>query len=1624
MKCVYRVKLNNKEESFDSEKLVDNWVAENFFRDPKNRQKLYEKFVKGRDFIFDSPDVQTQALEKINQITEALKHRPDAVKRTSSSSADFEYDEALDRWNLVIGSGTKYEHLIGATDYINTAGNRKDVNRAMATGTDDLEYETIFKDRVEEDMNSKKSEFIKTNGQSDATESAWRAKVEARKKELWEKYLIKRELAQKVGQDIHSIMEVHANERMGKKTSLRPGYVLTTTDQQNVFDDTKAIFDEVINKYHFSKNAIFLPEFEIFSDHIDGPTKRVLKEKLGKDFDGVLGRIDLLVIDQGKAYVFDFKTTAEKEVGDWMEMDNKKIPKGEWVSSKKVEAMEQIALYLAILETWGIEAGSGEVVPITVTYNNDADGYPSNIKLKDLSVDGRSIRVADSSNDHTNIASLKLDRSTEKWDEIRDSRRRSSTPNIMHKYLPAMRATVSEIAPLVLKEIADVSDDMRLIYGLKDGDFDKDFQVTVDFYLGKDENGNKVRESRIRELASDDPKRHEGFTHVMYISPKIDMGYGKGQPVFFKSDDESEVRPILEKYCEKMNESLQNQYHEFAKDFRNIYQVQGQDESFIEQAFESFLGQNKPSEIQFLRTALNKYMTGGWTLYGANDPNSALIQNGVFIFHNNENVEIVMLTHDSLHYTKNFGTKRRPLKSITNGLSQEKEDGVNILSSQRGNFILMKALDIVSKDPNILRNGELKLQNVKVINPWHKTESWTDNDTLYNNWTRLCSLSNGKLTPIAKSSFVKPVDAAISEAHDILYATSMWGHVKSYFDNTLETEAQIIKLINIIKSKDSQAVNEDGTANLQNVNGYAIYCLYDALRINRKLQTPLEHDRGAILQGGALPIGSFIQNAGASNVTSIRMLDKLSGEFRYEYSRINNDRIDEMKKRLEEIYKECGYNPNTMSRGDFWKQFFVKENRRVSKSMKIINFSDPFWNGKPKSKVAFKYILDTLAQYKGIKITNSASTYEQADIQKYYEIPLSKGKFLDAITENALDNGIKGVADVVKKKISNFVHTAETFYFGDEELYGKIDKDNKDDLDLTQALTNRYCIYTDEQRAIWCNDPTTVYSTDLEAILGTVIAAQSVADASQTYGYLYAAMKTAINANELFGGEKIPEIKNFVSKYIDAIYKGRNIMDPSLQFANKVLGEIKKITSGIALGFNTRAFTREMLVSLYTGFLRAGNSQLPGITAEDFAFGMMYVLKSAPANLDKKQIVGQLNRKFGLVGQGRDEIGKSNYISDFGLRTVDLDNLAYLGTTIPDNYYRVAIAIAQLHGAGCFDAYQLDEHGFLKYDARKDNRFSKYLTDSPEPVFKEWDPSMGSAAQYSVAQAKWNAALEEWRTLYPDENIISLPEAFTPSEIRSVQSQCGRLYGYFDSDQKSLMTYQFIGSAIMQYKTWLSAKIDQWLKNPGFTNIWQQVHKKDINGNPLYILSHTQEEIESGLPPIEFITESQITPEMLKSGNVVPYIVQEGMYSEGMVQSVVDFTATLISMGPAEFLNMWRNDPVKRGNFICSVIDMWGMMLFAGLINLIFGDDVKNNRSAQNWITQWTYGVLMGMAEDGPIHQVLGSMVGDWNPPSLLTLQRMAQTTQSVLTGTKSLPEGFVQTFGATRELTGFFKQY
>ena len=47
----------------------------------------------------------------------------------------------------------------------------------------------------------------------------------------------------------------------------------------------------------------------------------MLEDTLGKSVDGIVGKIDLLVIDKGKAYIFDYKTS-RYIVGDWADNVN------------------------------------------------------------------------------------------------------------------------------------------------------------------------------------------------------------------------------------------------------------------------------------------------------------------------------------------------------------------------------------------------------------------------------------------------------------------------------------------------------------------------------------------------------------------------------------------------------------------------------------------------------------------------------------------------------------------------------------------------------------------------------------------------------------------------------------------------------------------------------------------------------------------------------------------------------------------------------------------------------------------------------------------------------------------------------------------------------------------------------------------------------------------------------------------------------------------------------------------------------------------------------------------------------------------------------------------------------
>jgi hypothetical protein len=66
-----------------------------------------------------------------------------------------------------------------------------------------------------------------------------------------------------------------------------------------------------------------------------------------------------------------------------------------------------------------------------------------------------------------------------------------------------------------------------------------------------------------------------------------------------------------------------------------------------------------------------------------------------------------------------------------------------------------------------------------------------------------------------------------------------------------------------------------------------------------------------------------------------------------------------------------------------------------------------------------------------------------------------------------------------------------------------------------------------------------------------------------------------------------------------------------------------------------------------------------------------------------------------------------------------------------------------------------------------------------------------------------------------------LPQAYPPKEGQRLKNHADLLYGHYDDESRSLLNDMFLGSLFMQYKTYVTAKMEQWTMKPGVYNTEQ-----------------------------------------------------------------------------------------------------------------------------------------------------------------------------------------------------------
>lgn len=1382
----------------------------------------------------------------------------------------------------------------------------------------------------------------------------------------WNKQVAKNKFSAEIGEDVHTIMELLF--RQVGDPSIKIDDSKCKHLKGDVFDKTfdmlKRIADDIKSKH---PNATYYPEFSIISKKFDNNVKSYLNAQ-NINADQCSGRIDLLVVDEdGKVSIYDWKTSVH-EIGDWAEMRNDECAKNGWKkSANKISNLLQIGGYGAMLQQYGLDVDEKNLVSFVTnfTVTKNAKGEWIIDKLNPITYSNPIVGPKGiTQQTMANARQQQMEFIFTNNRVIDDSNLKASN-EFLRIFFPQTDLANTKI---------------------------KQFTASIDFY--------KKKKNFLIEITDTNNEHYKKGKRFFFFKEGLGK---KAEPVFCATMEE--VDEELKKYVAELENHKQTEMTQFGKNLQKVIATGGVNDDLINGQWLASFSDEKKKQIQ---NSFRKYYENGWNFVD----NEGLIANGVFLFNKNDKMEMVLMTNQDPRYLfllnghENIcGTKLKDNDPNT--------DPYFTFKSYVGNMYLMKGMAILASNPQLLK--DCKFQSMKVVNPWHGTEFQSySNSKLVQNWNLLCQTFPEAHAPtLSSEKFIGDTEAWMNTALEL--STNMKYNIfadriiPGANDVNYDYE-EILKMMKYMLREYRQDVCED----IHTPEGRVFYNLANALLASNGFKMVDEQDAGKYLNGMVLN-GTYISTVDQSNSTFVRTIGRMMADYREMYVSSFINISSQFTELVNKVFDAWGFNQVFDSPTKFWAQFFEHDENGNITTMCLRNPNDKYFTeGRTKEQTKsaqnlIDFIADYLNQAKGMRFGP-----EQIELAKatgeYYQMPLQEAKVGQFVRDEFKREGAKGV-------ITGLWQSAK-YRLRDpiEEIFqgGRIEQRRYEhEASPYNGAYNMYLNITEDIRERLLSQKNRVWNTDIQSLFLEATAAQCVTEASRHYAPQFLAMKIGLKYNNSIGANT-KELDEWVERYIGAKVLNRKVTDASLDWLRDVISGLKSITSTVTLGFASRPFARELLVDLYQAHTRAFTQILPGITNKEFTEALAIVGRHKPISLEGENLITEICKRMAMSSYSAPEMAFSSKVKRYGLRQ-GWNEMTFMGSKLPDDYFRMAICIASMLHDGCYEAYETTDKGVV-YNIAKDKRFNK-LFKSDGTIIKIDDSD--DKLEWRKQEALYKKYISDWKRVGINiEYGKTLPDCYSPQEKSSLRDKAGSLYGFFDSEDKSLLTATTLGSLFMQYKTFLSAKINQHLKHGGWENIWNYHQCVNSDGELMFRRNATEEEIKDGKGDYINLPESKVESDP-HADEFVPIMLESGTYTQGMIQSTGSFILELLNCRSQEDFNKLWSDERRRGQFLNGIFDTLGLIIFAALVKLWYGEDAVNNKAEQDWWTQWSYGVLMGFAEDGPIGNVVSSAVGDGTPPALSSIQQWLTTCNSVLAGNKSVANGLVSTFGATRELRG-----
>lgn len=1128
--------------------------------------------------------------------------------------------------------------------------------------------------------------------------------------------------------------------------------------------------------------------------------------------------------------------------------------------------------------------------------------------------------------------------------------------------------------------------------------------------------------------------KQQGYVYYFYNTIIEENVYAK---------DESELKLLLGQYLKDLNKRSKSALINISKEFNKIRTIDDLRNLLLNNGYGS-------KNIQSIVMKLSKYLSSEWSLVDSD----VMIANGCLMFQGAGRTEIIMIEDvksiKEMHKFPNMKEGTTILGMLYGDTEVESKSG-DLLNAQYENLMIMKAMAFVSENPELFANHPITSISAMNIRRGEVSDNIT-NSTIIKNWKLLAAKFRSLGLKQVDHCFMDDISACVARARDLIKmcedqtvngakgsprAVNATSNLKLF---TLRPETSTYTYEQLVEMwhKLEELAGGPYDSRMDYRFKRAFTELNKAILAAKGYHISTEADVELYLNEGLSFSGGYMSPFARSKSVNQRLVDRISGTFHYRMYQEIQKLVTPFQTLLSEVLAE---NPDYVT--GMSSEFVVSENwfvrtpdDKIDKSFRLKPLTDPSYTEKERKLV--EYVLDTFLK---LRFPGENRDYLKNDPNSvYYQMPLFETGWIEtASTADEIFTALKNLA--VRRGKRMISKTKEMVQGQEHEM-----KDAQDADVLNQHSTTNPFWDNNRESKLEQYGPD-IFTKNIDNIfLYTVIAAVKF-NLSTEFLPLFTSIRHLLQYEIEENGAQMEDLTEAINQYIGTVIFDIPGVKSNLRVYQHVIQMFRQFFSTLTLGLDVGNMVRDTFSSnLRTAtVLLNGGSDVLGISSGDFFEAYAEMCRNSGSLFTSHGFYNQMNLVHRMANMSYREVKDQLKTNKFSMGNLD-SGFIFMTSTSSDYIHRMALLKAYLqkfkvkhHKGDKFvevtynveQAYVLDDKGNLVYNMKKDPRWAilyKYKSGDKFSINDRSRVPADELKEYLDVWTLYTESIREWQTAYSNIQMgDDLPWGLDPRQQKSLKNLANKLYGAYDKDEQALVHQTLLGGAFFQFKTYGISRLMDWWKRATEINIINNEQLRDEDGKLLYERLNTPEELAATGEFSTIITEDEVSNTDILADKVRPLKTTVGGIDEGRMQSTwaVMALAYKSQYGSTEqerkeaeeILKTKLKSPMFRKNLIAAMLDMFTSLIIQGLIRIIYPEEALNAMSEQDWWTRWSYAIMTGVAQDGPIWEVFNSVWGGGEIPVVGGMARWFNSVWGVINGNDFAP-ALLNSFGATREMT------